>query len=239
MAGEDEDDLEIVVTAARLDKQIIATEIAAEQGRRVPGTQGDVLKVVEDLPGVARAAVGSGALVVWGAAPQDTRVYVGDVRVPRLYHDGGYRSVMQSDMVRSVELIPGGYGPSYGRGLGGLVNVQLRPLDERGFHGSASADTLDASASVRDELSDHVHFAVGGRKSYLDSVVDAFTTQNVGQVVPASLRTHDGPGAPPPAPMTLGSTRRSRASGGSLRRTRPTPRSSARTLRSPTARSRR
>jgi TonB family protein len=184
VAGEEEDDLEIVVTAPRLDKQVVATEVAAEQGRKVPGTQGDVLKVVEDLPGVARSAVGSGTLVVWGAAPQDTRVYIDDVRVPRLYHDGGYRSVMQSDMVRSVELIPGGYGPAYGRGLGGLVNVQLRRLDERGFHGSAGADTLDASASVRDELTDRLHVAIGGRKSYLDSVVGAFTTQNVGEVVP-------------------------------------------------------
>jgi TonB family protein len=184
VAGEEEDDLEIVVTAPRLDKQVIATEVDAEQGRKVPGTQGDVLKVVEDLPGVARSAVGSGALVVWGAAPEDTRVYIDDVRVPRLYHDGGYRSVMQSDMVRSVELIPGGYGPAYGRGLGGLVNVQLRRLDEPGFHGSASADTLDAAASVRDEITDRLHVAMGGRKSYLDAVVGAFTTQNVGEIVP-------------------------------------------------------
>jgi outer membrane receptor protein involved in Fe transport len=189
--GEEEDDLEIVVTAPRLDKQVVATEIPAEQGKRVPGTQGDVLKVVEDLPGVARSAVGSGALVVWGSAPTDTRVYVDDVRVPRLYHDGGYRSIMPSDMVRSVELIPGGYGAAYGRGLGGLVNVQLRPPDERGFHGAASADTLDAGLFVRDELSERLHVSVGGRKSYLDSLVGAVATQNVGSVVPVP-RYHDG-----------------------------------------------
>ncbi len=49
--------------AGRLDR---GRRRAGAQG---PGTQGDVLKVVENLPGVARAAVGSGALVVWGAAP--------------------------------------------------------------------------------------------------------------------------------------------------------------------------
>jgi TonB family protein len=190
-AGDEGDDLEIEVTAPRLDKQVVATEVAAEQGRKVPGTQGDVLKVVEDLPGVARAAVGSGTLVVWGSDPANTRVYVNDVRVPNLYHDGGFRSVMQSDMVRSVELIPGGYGPAYGRGLGGLVNVQLRRLDEPGFHGSASADTLDAALSVRDEVSDHLHVAIGGRKSYLDAIVNAVETQNVGAVVPIP-RYYDG-----------------------------------------------
>src|SRR6202034_3120855 len=98
---------EIVVTAPRLKKQVVSTVVQAEQATRIPGTQGDVLKVVENLPGVARAA--AGAVVVWGAAPTDTRVYVEGVRVPRLYHDGGYRSIVNSDFVRSVELIPGGY----------------------------------------------------------------------------------------------------------------------------------
>src|SRR5450432_4137840 len=54
----------------------VATEITAEQGRKLPGTQGDVLKVVESMPGVARAAAGSAALVVWGAGSADTRIYV-------------------------------------------------------------------------------------------------------------------------------------------------------------------
>ena len=79
-APEDKDDLEIVVVAPPLQKAIASVSIAADQARRVPGTQGDVLKVVESLPGVARAAAGSGQLVVWGAAPQDTRVYVDGVR---------------------------------------------------------------------------------------------------------------------------------------------------------------
>lgn len=86
------DDLEIVITAPPIRKQVVSTEVSAEQGRRVPGAQGDVLRVVENLPGVARSTVGSGALVVWGASPEDTRVYVDGVRVPRLYHDGDDRS---------------------------------------------------------------------------------------------------------------------------------------------------
>ena len=156
--GGDEDE-EIVVTAPRLKKQVVSTEVQATQAAKVPGTQGDVLKVVENLPGVARAAAGSSSLVVWGSAPQDTRVYVDGVHVPLLYHGGGYRSILPSDFVKSVELVPGGYGPSYGRGLGGLVTVAMRPLDEEGVHGSVGADVIDASADVRAKLSDRVHVA--------------------------------------------------------------------------------
>jgi TonB family protein len=174
---------EIVVTAPRIKKQVVSTMVQAEQATRVPGTQGDVLKVVENLPGVARAAVGSGTLVVWGSAPQDTRVYVDGIYVPRLYHDGGYRSIISSDFVQSVELVPGAYGAEYGRGLGGLVTVALKPLDEEGIHGSVAADTLDASASVRAKIGDW-HVAIAARKSYLDSVLSAVASENVGEFVP-------------------------------------------------------
>jgi TonB family protein len=174
---------EIVVTAPRIKKQVVSTMVQAEQATRVPGTQGDVLKVVENLPGVARAAVGAGTLVVWGSAPQDTRVYVDGIYVPRLYHDGGYRSIVSSDFVQSVELIPGAYGSEFGRGLGGLVTVALRPLEEEGIHGSVAADTIDASASTRAKIGDW-HVAVAARKSYLDSVLSAVTSENVGQFIP-------------------------------------------------------
>lgn len=178
------DEEEIIVTAPRIKKQVISTEVRAETAQRVPGTQGDVLKVVENLPGVARAAAGSGALAVWGSAPQDTRVYVDGIHVPRLYHDGGYRSIINSDFVRSVELVPGAYGAGYGRGLGGLVTVALRPLDEDGVHGSVAADTIDASASVRAKLSDRWHVAIAARKSYLDETTSLVTSQNVGEYIP-------------------------------------------------------
>src|SRR5262249_2870760 len=122
-SGEEAADLEVVVVAPKIQKEVVSTEIKVEEGRRVAGTGGDTLKVVQNLPGVARAAFGSGALIVWGAAPQDTRVYVDGVRIPSLYHIGGVRSTVNADMVRSIDLSPGGYGAEYGRGLGGLVQV--------------------------------------------------------------------------------------------------------------------
>jgi TonB family protein len=182
--AEDKDDLEIVVAAPTVEKQVVSTQVSADEARKVPGTQGDVLKVVENLPGVARAPVGSGQLVVWGAAPQDTRVYMDGVPLPTLYHQGGFRSVIHSDMVQSVELVPGAWSAEYGRGIGGLVDVHLRPLDGEGVHGSVSADLLDASADVRARLSDRVSVEIAGRQGYLERLLPLFTSRNVGEYVP-------------------------------------------------------
>lgn len=165
--NEDIDDLEILVVAPKVTAEVVATRVEAESAKRVAGTQGDVLKVVENMPGVARAAVGSGDVVVWGAAPNDTRVYIDSVRVPALYHFGGFRSVIHSDMVRSVELIPGAYGAAYSRGLGGLITVATADPTARDLQASAQIDLLDASAAA--SASNGVWgLSVGGRRSHLD-----------------------------------------------------------------------
>jgi TonB family protein len=183
-AEEESDDLEIVIIAPTLTKQVVSTKVEADQARRVAGTSGDVLKIVENLPGVARATAGSGAVVVWGAAPEDTRVYVDGMRVPLLYHFGGFRSVIHSDFVRSVELIPGGYGAQYGRGLGGLVKVDTRdPASDR-LHGSAAVDLIDAGASVSSPIGKNFSAAIAARRSHLDAVLNEVTSKDTSAFFP-------------------------------------------------------
>jgi TonB family protein len=183
-ARNDGEDLEVVVVAPPLVKAVTSVEVPREEARRVPGTQGDVLKVVQNLPGVARAPTGSGQLVVWGSAPEDTRVYVDEIRVPLLYHFSGVRSTIASDLVRSVELVPGGYGAAYGRGLGGLVLVKMIPLEDDTFHGSASTDLLDFSASARGGIGERFRAAAGLRYGWLDKLVPLVTHRDVGELFP-------------------------------------------------------
>jgi TonB family protein len=177
-------DLELVIIDAPLRKSIASTTVSAEQGSRVAGTGGDVIKVVENLPGVARSSVGSGALIVWGAAGADTRVYIDDVHIPLLYHEGGYRSVIHSDLVKTVELEPGGYGSAHGRGLGGLVTVGLKPLEFDGYHGSLALDAIDAAGSIRGSIGENFRFAGAVRRSHLDWVLRQVSDEDVGEFVP-------------------------------------------------------
>jgi TonB family protein len=182
--SEPTDDMEIVVVAPKLTRQVVATRVEAESARRVAGTQGDVLKIVENMPGVARAAVGSGDVVVWGAAPEDTRVYVDGVRVPALYHYGGLRSVVHSDLVQSVELVPGAYGAPFGRGLGGLVTVDTRDPDDERLRESVQLDLLDASAAVQGPLGERVRVSGAVRRSHLHDVLSGGVSEDVEEFFP-------------------------------------------------------
>jgi hypothetical protein len=169
---------------ARLHKEAVETTVRVEEARRIPGAQGDPLKVVQNLPGVARAAFGSGQLIVWGAAPRDTRVYVDGMEIPALYHVGGVRSTVNGDLVSAVQLVPGAYGGEYGRGLGGLVRVDTRALPDEGVHGYVAADLLDASALLTIAAGKRLKIAIAGRYGWLDRILSGLISPEVGDYFP-------------------------------------------------------
>jgi len=175
---------EVTVRSSRPDRDPVRTSVSAIEARRVAGTQGDVLKVAQNLPGVARAPLASGALVVWGSSPADTRTYVDGVEIPALYHGAALRGTVNGDLVTSVELVPGAYGAQYGRGLGGLVRVETRPLPTSGVHGYAAVDTLDASAMVSAAITDRLRVGAAARYGYLDRVLSLVSAPDVGDFFP-------------------------------------------------------
>jgi TonB family protein len=179
-------DEEIVVRTRRRQRAAGQSRVSAKAARQSAGAIGDALNVVQNLPGVASSPSGTAGLVVWGAAPAETRVYIDDVPVPRLYHQGGFRSVIHDGLVDSVELVPGGYGPDYGQGLGGLVRVETHSDLRGGLHGEAAADVIGAAATLSVHPAKRALSAVaGGRVGYLDRVLSA-ASRDVEAVVPLS-----------------------------------------------------
>jgi TonB family protein len=183
------DDYEVVAKAPPLRRDPVAVRVDASEASRIPGAQGDVLKVVDSLGGVGRAAVGSAAVVVWGSALGESRTYLDGVPLPRLYHQGGLRSVLHPDVVGGLELLPGGYGPAWGRSLGAVVAVQTKEahalLGPRGGvgRGSLSIDPLEGGARWSG-WAGPVGVTVAGRLSWLDRVAAGLVPRAVQEVLP-------------------------------------------------------
>jgi TonB family protein len=150
--------------------------ITMEEVRRVPGTFGDPIRVIQTMPGAARAPFGSGLLVIRGSNPEDSGVYVDGIRIPYIYHLGGFASVINPDLVAAVDYLPGGFGPRYGRSTGGVVDVTTRTEFPERTKVAASMDLLDAGAVVSGTLGqDGEHgFGFAARRSYVDAILPLF-----------------------------------------------------------------
>ena len=164
------------VRGQRAVVETVEQTLTTAEIQHIPGTQGDTLKAVQNLPGVSRAPFGIGLLPVWGSAPADTRVYIDGVNVPVLYHFGGLRSTVNSEMIAGLTFVPGGYQADHGLGLGGIVDVDTRRPRTDGLHGYAQMDLLDGSLMLEGPLTKTLSFAVAGRRSWIDATLPLFTT---------------------------------------------------------------
>ncbi|RKG77047.1 TonB family protein [Corallococcus sp. CA049B] len=164
---------ETVVRSDRERKEVTRTTITVAEVQRVPGTQGDTLKVVQNLPGVARPAFNGGALVIRGTSPQESGVFLDGLRIPILYHFGGLTSVYNSDLLEAVDYLPGNFSAYYGDITGGVINVRSREPRTDRLHATVGISLIESNAVVEGPITDTLSFAIGGRRSYIDLVLKA------------------------------------------------------------------
>jgi TonB family protein len=166
---------EATVTGERERQELSQTVIPTAEIQRIPGAQGDALKIVEDLPGVARTSpIGGGLLVIRGSKPGDSLVYLDGEPIPLLYHFGALSSTVNPDLLEGIEFIPGNFSATYGDLTGGLVEVKTRKLREE-LHGYANLNLLEASAMLEAAVpgAPGLTFAIAGRRSYIDYILRA------------------------------------------------------------------
>jgi hypothetical protein len=156
------------------------TTLSQAELTTVPGTLGDPLRVIQNLPGVARAPFGLGVLIVRGANPADTGVFIDTLNVPLLYHFLVGPSVLTPYLIDKVDFYPGGFGARYGRFSGGLVDVTLRSEVGREPHGAADVSLLDASIFAEGPLPAGVRASAAVRRSTVDQILPYVIPKRVG-----------------------------------------------------------
>lgn len=164
-------------------EQVIETEQALERA----GTQGDVVAAVRTLPGVARSSPNSGELSLWGALPQQSRLYVDDVPVPRLFHWGLARSVLPASQIKSMRIEPVAFAADYGRAIGGMANVRLKSplasLDQQ-VHSQIDLSFLEAAASLHQRATPRLGWSAALRHSLQAQVMRGLLPASRRQLYP-------------------------------------------------------
>jgi TonB family protein len=159
---------ETIVEGERDQLEVTKRTIERRQLTTVPGTFGDPIRVIQTLPGLARAPFALGILLVRGSNPDDTGIYIDGHRVPLLFHFLGGPSILAADFVESIDLYPSGFPARFGRAHGGVVAIESRGSKSDGIHGAADVDLIDASVYARAPVGKRASVAIAGRRSYID-----------------------------------------------------------------------
>ncbi len=162
---------ETVVEAPRKGEEVTRHSLSQPELTSVPGTFGDPLRAIQNLPGISRAPYGLGLLLVRGASPQDSGVYIDGHKVPLLYHFAVGPSILTPDLIERIDFYPGGFGVRYGRASAGVIDVATRTDPVKRFHGAADVDFLDAGAYLEGPIGGGYSMAAGARRSYIDTLL--------------------------------------------------------------------
>ncbi|MCA9619101.1 MAG: TonB-dependent receptor [Myxococcales bacterium] len=163
--------IEIFTTGKKPPREVTLRTLEKREIDRIPGTNGDALRSLQSLPGVARPPGLAGVLLVRGSSPFDTVTFVDGIDVPLIYHFGGLSSVVPTELLSKIDFYPGNYSARYGRAMGGIVDVGIRSPKSDGYHGMAQIDLIDARFLFEGPVPnlENTTFAFAGRRSYIDA----------------------------------------------------------------------
>jgi hypothetical protein len=155
----------------------VSYRITRDELDLIAGTDDDVLRAAQALPGVARIPFSLGGLALRGTSPADTAVYLDGIEVPIAFHFGGLASVYPSDLLSDLTVTPGNFDASYGRAEGGIVTLTTREPRTDQWRASGSLDLLSASAVAEGPIGDG-GITIAVRRSYIDAVLGPFVSSN-------------------------------------------------------------
>ncbi|MBI2062019.1 MAG: TonB-dependent receptor plug domain-containing protein [Nitrospirae bacterium] len=170
--------LEVLVEAEAERRETARRVITRQEVQKAAGTGGDAIKVVQDMPGVARTPFSGGGLIVRGSALEDTGVYMDGHEIPLLFHFGGLTSTFNSDLIRDLRFYPGVYSVRYGHEMGGIVDIRSRAGDATGTHGYVDADFYDAGTLLEGPVK-NFSYTASLRRSYADAIIKAAVPEDV------------------------------------------------------------
>jgi TonB family protein len=164
-----DDVTDVEVHGTKPPRSVTVRTLEQREINRIPGTNGDALRSLQNLPGVGRPPALAGLLIVRGSAPQDSVYFVDGTPVPIVYHFGGLSSVVPTEMINKLDFYPGNFSTQYGRAQGGVVDVGLINPAKDKLHGLVEVDLLDSRVLAQGPIFDTGwRFAVAARRSYVD-----------------------------------------------------------------------
>jgi TonB family protein len=166
-----ENPYETVVRGERRKTVVSRVTLRQKELTTVPGTFGDPLRVVENLPGVARVPYVGGALLIRGASPSDSGVFLDGTLIPALYHFLGGPSVLNPEFLDRIDYYPGNADVRYGRLIAGVVDVATRNTFTQQWGGSLDVNLLNTSLFLKVPLTKRVSVAGAVRRSYIDAIL--------------------------------------------------------------------
>jgi hypothetical protein len=160
----------------RDESPVSLRRLSIREIERSPGSNRDISRVIQSLPGVAFTPSFRNDVIVRGGGPNENRFYLDGVEIPNINHfatqgaSGGPVGIINVDFIREVEMYTGAFPASRGNALSSVLDMrQVNGNPERmNYRGTVGAS--DLALTMDGPISPNTTMILSARRSYLQFI---------------------------------------------------------------------
>jgi hypothetical protein len=148
-------------------------KLTIQEIERSPGSNRDISKVIQSLPGVASSPSFRNDVIVRGGGPGENRFYLDGVEIPYLNHfstqgaSGGPVGIINVDFIREVQLYSSAFPTARGNALSSVMDLRQIDGNKEKFGGRLSLGSSDLALTLNGPIGKNSSIIFSVRRSYL------------------------------------------------------------------------
>ena len=162
---------------AKNDVAVSKLTVTPKQIRSLPSTGGeaDIAQYLTVLPGIIVSGDQGGQLYIRGGSPVQNKILLDGMTIYNPFHSIGFFSVFETEAIRSVDVLTGGFNAEHGGRISAVVDIKTREGNKKRFGGLVSASPFQVKGifegpikKLEDDGGGSTSFLFTGKHSYLD-----------------------------------------------------------------------
>jgi outer membrane receptor for ferrienterochelin and colicin len=176
-------DLETVVVRASpfvrdRESPVSLRRLNISEIERNPGSNRDISKMLQSLPGVASTPAQRNDVIVRGGGPSENSFYLDGIEIPTINHfstqgaSGGPVGIINVDFIREVNFYSGAFPAKRGNALSSVIDFRMIDPNKDRWNYRATLGATDVGFTANGPLSDKSGLIFSVRRSYLQFLFD-------------------------------------------------------------------
>ncbi|MDZ7876865.1 MAG: TonB-dependent receptor [Saprospiraceae bacterium] len=172
--------LEAVEISARREErrttsQVSKITVTQKDIKSLPSTGGepDIAQYLTVIPGVLTTGDQGGQIYIRGGSPVQNKILLDGMTIYSPFHSIGFFSIFETETIRSVDVLTGGFNAEYGGRVSAVVDLKTREGNKTRLAGLVSGSPFQAKALLEGPIlklkdgGSSVSVLVTGKKSLL------------------------------------------------------------------------
>lgn len=162
---------------ARTTVNISQIAVSQRQIKALPSVGGepDIVQYLQVIPGIISTGDQGGQIYIRGGSPIQNKILLDGLNIFNPFHSIGFYSVFETDLIKNVNVLTGGFGAEQGGRISAVVDITTREGSKSRVHGSVSGGPFMIKGLVEGPLKKFteggtsVSYVLTAKKSLLET----------------------------------------------------------------------